>query len=649
MPGIATHFEILRLTIARLQAAGDPNGIAAAMIAQLPYAHLGALGPIIADFLPSDPFPLDQPFPEDYATLWRRVFHLIGRKDPPGLHPILQELRTVLNEIQPLADSENCEELRDLVDNGLEDRIATVTAQFGTAVGGIQTGALEIAGIIGEGLKPKVCNSPVVPPEQWTMREFLSWKKSGAFVNALIKKADDTGDDRLRAYAFGWVAGYAAHVVGSPFINSIVGGPSRTQWWRQRFVNNYVDAWVFGFYNNVPQPVLADDTPTPDYDVWPSLCSSNLQNRITLPGDLNPEDLMDLVARVQPLPAIVPADFSQRWFEAVQDAYGAPLPTGINAGAFNSAYLFTWLVLWFQTSGSLLGCNATPPLEPPGGCGDSPSELDPFVNGVPIDGNIPMPPDPEVDYDVDEAAIVCAIILAILGGLAIGAGNISLGGAAIGGAVALLDCDSVVDLDWQDLRCLLFWERMYLHNALIGIHRLLTVAGLDYPYCRELKIDEDYQDLFPFLDPWESGKNLTKSKVLRQFPSRCWDGSLLTFNRPPTSFEAPTAIAYLTATYPDFFVDNAAANPLSNGDVKTGTPVVNAVDGGQFRRSAITVGAQIPVQLGNAVDNAVNLLSQLGNELPSWNLDGDRGLAYLTWQFRNAVYNPADVQIEPEA
>lgn len=655
MPGIATHFDILRLTIERLDAAGDPNGVAKVMKDNAAFAHLGAVGTALGDYLPSDPFPVDAPFPEDYPTLWRRVFHLVGRKDLPGLYYILRRLRELLDTIQPLADAEDCPGLKDLADQGFEAQITEVTQQFATNIAALQAEALQIAGIIGDGLRPKVSTAnpadPVPPADQWSMREVLSWRKTGAFVKALLQKAEDTDDDRLRAYAFGYLVAYAASTCGSPHLNSIVGGPSRTQWWRQRWVKNYVDAWVFGFYNQSPRPTMAGDTPSPAYESgsWPNLCSANLQDRIGLAAH-DPEELMDLAARVQPFPSVIPGDFAQRWFEALQTAHdGGPLPAGVNASALNSAYLFTWLVLWFQTSGALLGCDPTPPLEPPGGCGESPSELDPFKDGVPIDGSVTEPPPAEIDYDTDELAIFCAILLAILGGILILTGNVALGGAAIAGTVALLDCDSVVDLDWQKLRCLLFWERMYLHNALKGIHRLLALAALDYPYARDLTLDTDFQDLFPFLEPWESGKNLTKSKLEKRFPGKVWDGSLLSFNRPPTAFESPATLAYRSVAYPDFFVDDDIGNPLANGEVRDDTPQATGADGGNFKREAGMAGAQVPDQFGNAVANAVDLLDHLADTFPEWNLDADRGLAYLTWHFKDAKYDPDDVKVEPEA
>jgi hypothetical protein len=615
----------------------------------LEYAYLGAVGPGIGDFL-TPPFPDEPPYPEDYKTLWRRVFHVIGRTDPPGLYPILGELEELLDTIGEIADNEDCDALVDLRDSGFEARITEVTQQFGSAVGTLQAEALEIAGLIGTGLKPAVTTddptTPVPPPSEWAPRDFLHWKRTGQFVQRLLAVADEEGDARLRAYAFGYLVAYSAQACGAGHINSIVGGPPRTQWWRQRFVRNYVDAWVHGFYGQTPRPSFAGDTPAPTYDSgsWPNLCSANLQDRIAL-GKPAPDELMDLVARGRALPEFIPQSFAENWFEAVKRTFPSRAP-GMNASALNEAYAFTWLVLWFRTSGSILGCDREIPLEPPGGCGDAPGELDPFVNGVPIDGNVPQPPAPEIDVDVDEAAKICGIILAIIGGLLVLGGSVVLGGAAIAGAVALLDCDSVVDLDWQEVRCLVYWERMYLHNALLGIHRLLTLAALDYPYARELAIDADYQDLFPFLDAWETGSKLTKSRVDIRYPGKPWDGSLLTFNRAPTEFESPSTIAYRDEAYPSFFIDDGVANPLANGEADTATPTAGAPDGGVYKRESGAAGQQ-PSRFGNAVANAVDLLHGALEELPDWNLDSDRGLAYLTWRFES-VYQPDDVSIEPE-
>lgn len=647
MVGVPTCFEILRLVVDELTASGDPNGVAADINAHREYAHLGAIGPALGDFL-TPPFPDEPPYPEDYKTLWRRIFHVIGRKDPPGLYYVLKDLNEVLGTVSAVADAEDCDALVELRDNGIEDRIAEVTQAFADSVATIQAEALVIADLIGTGLRPAVTTDAVAAPvpaaDSWTPREFMSWSKTGEFVAALLEVASSQGDGRLRAYALGYLISYATHVCGGGHINSIVGGPARTQWWRQRFVTNFVDTWVFGYYNQTPRPVFAGDIPTPGYDsgAWTGLCGAKLYERMDL-GGMDAETLMDLAARGQDLPEVVPPDFAQNWFAAVNAVFH-DTPPGITADALNSAYVFHWLVLWFRTSGAVLPCTPVSPV-PPDGCGESETELDPFVNGVPLDGNIPQPPDPNIDADVDTAAIICGIFLAILGGLLILSGNVALGGAAIAAAVNLLDCDSVVDLDWTKIRCLLFHERMYLHNALVGVHRLLVVAGLEHPYTKELVNDQDYQDLFPFLEPWETGKNLTKSRVDISYPGKAWDGSLLGFNRPPTHFEQPGTIAFLAAGYPTIFIDDAA-HPLVGDGVRSDVPTSLWPDGGPFK--SLAAGDKRPAPFGAAVPNALHVLAAVGSgkQLPDWNLDADRGHASLNWRFI-LNYNPDDVKIKP--
>ena len=49
----------------------------------------------------------------------------------------------------------------------------------------------------------------------------------------------------------------------------------------------------------------------------------------------------------------------------------------------------------------------------------------------------------------------------------------------------------------------------------------------------------------------------------------------------------------------------------------------------------------------NAVDNAVDLIGAAGSAVPDWNLDADRGLAWLTWQHVGpTISDPMDVEGE---
>jgi len=652
MPGIATQFQILDLTRHRLEVSGDP---ALMQIAQVikdnpVYANLGAAGPAWADFIPSDPPPDPKdPIksdPNPYSLLWKMIFGIIG--GDPGFFSVLERIRDILDKLDKIAHDEDCDKLKAIQDGTdptlkLDDiqTEATKLSQLVSALDPLSSPTIPtIAGLITDRLKPNVNTASPIDPvpagDTWQPRDFLHWKRSGAFVRALLGVAAKSKDQRLLAYAYGYIVSYSGNVCGSSFINSVVGGPARTQWWRQRFAKNFVDAWVYGFYNQSPRPTVMGDIPVPPYPTWPSLCQANLQQRIELAA-MDPVNLMELVKTAKPFPKLLPDDFAQLWFDSFQAAYASPLPPNIKPEALNGAYVMLWMVLWFQTSGAVLGCDPQPPMRPPDDCGDDPSSLDPFT---PAPGGGPTPP-PAMDTDLkDTTAEVCGIILAILGGLLFLAGAGAAGAGAIAGAIALLDCSSIVE--WEKLRCELYWYRMYLYNGVKGLHKLLSLAGFDYPYSSALAEDQEVLQLLGN-HTFESGKNLVKSRVQDgDFPSKPWDGSLDTFNQRPTAtkpgFETPRTIACYNEVYPDFFIDDDAGNPLLNGDVKT-------AGGFPFRPKA--AAANLPIQFGNAVANAVDLFANLTKAFPNWNLDADRGLAYMTWQFKG-FYNPDSVQIQPD-
>lgn len=672
MPGIATQFEILRLTIDRLDAEGLTQ-FTQVMKANLPYAYLGAIGPSLGDFIPSDPIPQGTR-PEGYSGAWKQIFGLMGTSPQggnPGLYKTLKDLKGIIDELDKIAHDENVDVICALKDSEKYKEIVEAANALQTTIDVLkQTDRKSILGQIIQiivKLRPKVCtknkSDPVPPPDQWQVRDFLHWKKSGRFVKALIEKAKNTSDDRLLAYAYGYLISYTGQVCGAPFVNSTVGGSARTQWWRQRLAQNYIDAWVYGYYHINPRPKMNGDTPSPPYNdpVWRSLRFANLHQLIQLGSQPDPEELMGLTRSNQPYPKLLPDDFATHWFEAFQLAYSPPFPDSIKAEALNAAYVMVWLVLWFCTSNDNILCpDPNESMQPPNDCGAAPSALDPFK--IDDKGNPTNPPPVEPDVDEDEAKKICAIFAAILGGLAALFGSTVLGGAAIAAGISMLDCDSLTVVNWKKLRCDLYWYRLYLYNGIKGFNKLLALTGFGYPLASELGTPKETLELLDNKE-FQTGINLIKSKNFAQredFPSKCWIDDyefnklddfqyalefLISlknkFNAPPTStdpgFESERAIAYLTNAYPSFFVDDDVANPLGNGDVKTG---------GSFPYRTQTLN-NFPVQFGNAVANAVDLFKNLDKEFPNWNLDADRGLAYLTWQFKG-FYDPDSVQIEPE-
>jgi hypothetical protein len=179
----------------------------------------------------------------------------------------------------------------------------------------------------------------------------------------------------------------------------------------------------------------------------------------------------------------------------------------------------------------------------------------------------------------------------------------------------------------------------------------MSLGALHHPYASELAQDDYVLTLVGSDFQFDSAKKVVRSQQLREgFPAKPWDGSLLPLSqlwiqRPSRGSENPQTTAYLADAYPSFFVDDDALNPLANGDIKTEAPLGAAPDGGRLRHQVTAAGANLPVQFGNAVANAVDLLTH--GTFPDWNLDADRGLAYVTWQFKGGMYTDP-VQLEPE-
>uniref|UniRef100_Q01Z10 Putative transmembrane protein n=1 Tax=Solibacter usitatus (strain Ellin6076) TaxID=234267 RepID=Q01Z10_SOLUE len=644
MPGIPTHFVALEQVIARFSAAADPqlNAIAQTMKNQPGYAYLGSVGPAIGDFLPSDP-PAIQGAPggTQYFRIWNALFGVVGGDGTPadpGLFAILKNMNDFLDQVTTIANAEDMDALEGF--QGQINVINQTAAQLGDLVQNIPSVAVGIASSIGTGMKPAVdapVGNPVPPPEVWSVRDFLSWKKPGVFSKALLDRARGSGDERFLAYAYGYLISYITKACGSPFVNSIVLGPYRTQWWRHRWVNNWVDAWVYGKYTS--GATMSGDTPAPPYDdpAWKNLCNASLHERLgkNLPA-IDPVDTMTrLRSPQQPFPDILPAEFGEFWVNAFSDAYGPPAPgSPVKAEALNGAFVMTWMVLWFQTSGSALGCNPTPPLAPPDGCGDTPPWTDPTVPGD--NGSGSPPPSPEVDTGVDTGKVVSAILLIILGGLSVLTGGLIDGAAEIAGGIDLLEHAGTVN--WGKLRCDLYWYRLYLYNGLKALHDILSLGGFVYPYARELANDSTALSLLGTDFRYDSGIKLCKSNSRREgFPAQPWDGALATWTMAPGTWESPQTVAYLATEYPSFFIDDPA-NPLGAGRVLQGAAWPPGY--------AVQPGTQIPVEFGNLVENAVDVFSHLAVDYPNWNLDADRGMAWLTWQF-TAVYSDP-VVIEPE-
>lgn len=670
MPGIPTSFVILEQTVKQLQDSGDASqqAIADAITGNWQYAYLGSVGPSIGDFLPSQfssecitavnnqsksLIPISPSECNLYLVIWHLIFGLVGGNE--GLLSVINQLNSFLAEAAPIIAAQDTSALASLVASGQVHQLQTIATQLQTQIGLIKKQVQALAQDIAD-MRPVINGSanppppaPSLPSEGWAVRDFLHWKKTGQFAQALLNNAQSSGDPRFIAYAYGYLTGYAGKICGSAFINSIVGGPYRTQWWRHRWVNNYVDAWVYGYYNLASPPAWTGEIPNPNYDSWPSLCSANLHQNITLPDAtaIDPQTTIAAFGQWPPsgFSSVLPHDFYDFWIGAYQDVYGSP-PTALSLDNFNGAYILTWLVLWFQTSTGSLGCNPAPPMTPPGNCGSKPGWVQPAAE--PGDnGSGQTPPVPNPDYTVSKGESFCGLLLEALGVISFVFGNPFAG--LINAAGSSLFWGGIHP-NWTQLQCTLYWYQLYVYNGLEDIHQLGVIGAFLYPYASELAVGQTSIPFLPTIAQWDSGTNLVVSKpsgtgnaMFPSLPGDPFNGNWVVFpnsgagNDP--GIESAIEVAYLDdGEFPSWFVtDNPAAARVRSGG---SWPV--AKSGG------------LPVEFGSVVTEAVDLLTHPGSKLPDFNLDADRGQAFFTWQLQPIppagipeYTNP--IAIEPES
>ena len=663
MPGIPTHFKVLELTLERLKNSNDPKLVAMYELMDKDenraFAYLGAMGPTLTDFMPADKT-------NPYMEIWQTIFLFLsgdGQSDP-GFYPLRKRFTDYLDQVTADVAAQDLDALKALdsetqyFKNDFQNDLAKVLDK--TKLDKMEG---DIAKLILSDCKPSVMKpliGPAPAPDKWQPREFLFWKKTGHFARELVKLAMDSGNDKFKAYAYGYFIGFAGKVCGSPFINSIVWAPYRLHWWRHRWINNWVDTWVYGKYES--GATMHKDTPSIPYDQWPKLCDAELQKDLEIPGvTMDPLAMMEAIRDGKPLPSVIDKDFADLWFKAFDQVYGSsPTPSGITAQVVNDAYLVTWLVLWFQTSNEVLGCNPPPSqLAPPSNC-DQPSWVDTSAPpGSSTTGNAPPAPDQSSYTKTNTAQEVTGILLAIFGGIAALFGYVGAGGAAVAGGIWL--ATHAGEVDWDKLACDIYWWRWYIYDLMEGVVKGFAKSGLTYPdpYFLGCPLDEQAYDP-------ANGTKVVKSRITGgDFPyPAIWVpiglppyGGVVDFTADPRNYpsvkdkngntpyqmlveklkfnnQTVDTIGYRDSAYPDFFIDDKN-NPLGNAGVRVG---------GTW---PVRGGFTNPVQFGNAVENALDLLANLGTDLPDWILDGDRGLAYFTWEFKSHPH-ASPIEIEPE-
>jgi len=502
------------------------------------------------------------------------------------------------------------------------------------------------------------------PPAYWTGREWLHWKEPGTFADALLSRAQADSDPRFISYALGWRVAYATLVCGSGFVNSIVGSSYRTYWWRFRWICNFVDAWVWGFYKSGAS--LGDNgNPTSDFGTWPSLCNASLHQWIDVTGgaldgptvasaivqNFNNSGSIPLFtdgATTGLMPQPLPADFVDFWMGAWNDTYPSSPLFGPKGLELQTGYLMTWLVLWFQTSGQVIGCLSTTPPQPPDSSCDGSSYSKQQTASTPGQGT-PSQLEPTPEHDPNTGETVCGVILAILGAVATYFVP-PLGAAGLGGGIALA-VNGEEQLNWEQLKCQIYWVQMFMFNGLWDLHKVAVLAGLQQPYASDLAISTattiafgHYQVSYMSSAATCQGRSL--SSMLQP-----WNGNLFSIGPSLTATwtDYPTGAPVETpqTSTPPWSVDNRVQRvqwpSVIVDDIVRNPSTASILAAPALYDSGIAPSPAAPASFGPALQSAIAIINAGSPKLPNWNLDGDRSLGWLTWQIVN--YGPYGVPL----
>jgi hypothetical protein len=590
--------------------------------------------------------------------------------------PMLANAISVLDQLDGIVQSQNTFALLGML--GTLQNLQSKTQQLVGLSGTIAVLQTVIGTIVAEGPWMEMGSTQLPPADPVFDRryEFLRWHHTGDFVRNLVAGATSQNQ---KAFVFGWQSHVAASVTSEPFINNIVGGPYRTHWQRNRLAGNYVDAWTFGFFEQPTAPALSGDNPTPPYfdptsgNSWPSICTANLQNLFNVAGVAAPQggDVSDAVQAMASgdftsltASAPFPAEISTLLNGALAATYTQPLgstvfpsltlpivgisgstssPTSLPAFAndtFANAFYGAFAVYWFMTSGVAVTA------ENPAGTPTGQPEPSWVTNG--------SSPSPQ-QAGLSVGGAICAVILAVASLVLLLTGNLPLG------VTALLAAINAPIVDWGTVANESFWIRKNVVDQENALRDVLVLSGLAYPPPVWLGAVDPNGNTWPTTDltppqlgrptgdvPTTAGVPLCKTNALTL-------GTFLAAASYPLGLDTSNGPA--DDNYDSFPINTniGAEQPTTDNVIGPGLyPNAMILSGAAVQNGGVLAGGgnwpTVDQSFGDAVANAVQIISTNANSLPNYNLDADRGYGWQTWDpapASNPANPPVVVQQEP--
>jgi hypothetical protein len=240
MPGLYAHMDVARAALSNLGASAGSaaifasNGPGAPALESIAlnnpaYSALGAIGPDMFFLLPDfkgdtgtylwgaanfirDTYTwLD----DNFLGPWEDALGPIGMNSADELGALTGGLSSQLGNIA----SETISFLKDAI-------ITLMSRQydvFGVLSSGVQDGYDE---------------------KSFFWSDMFHYRKTSEFGHYLFAKARDSGNEAHMAFALGWISHIATDVTGHAFTNEKCGGPYRLHWQRHKLVENHMDAKI---------------------------------------------------------------------------------------------------------------------------------------------------------------------------------------------------------------------------------------------------------------------------------------------------------------------------------------------------------------------------------------------------------------------
>lgn len=477
---------------------------------------------------------------------------------------------------------------------------------------------------------------------EWYWFDMLHYRKTGDYAKELVTLAEASGDDSLKAYAYAYLTHYATDLVGHPYVNTISGAPYRIAVQRHVVIENYMDQWKWHRTYSRTEEDGAITGENIRNDLFSAFEFEDVQQLPDSLAGMIRDALKNTYAKVvHPIhylsddphghnPINRPLDLAEDGFLSAED--------------IKIAYSFQRHFLEFFGGKK----KRIKPEEPfPG--------ADAFIAQMQADGSMFTPPPslPATPGAVDVNNIIMAIDVwfqALVDYARWVADTANAVANLIGDVAAMVASGGNPDDDAKmALQALAYWLELLAYDFYRTLNQVMALAGFGYPEPEDTALPGDNSDVMivnlnpiaeKLITVGACGENKKEGFPVLKFPGQphldCRSyKEIMTnvqqsnINRSFTRFENPITRPsfYAFGSTPDVFISEtpldldllqqyaAAKTPEETRDI-------------QSTRSR---------SFGNAIDISVELMLRSldsGAEewvYCNWNLDGDRGYGYKTW------------------